>query len=53
MIEEAYQKCKKTQGHGTWAEERAILIERSQGHIAATLLENGPEVPHSARRQCG
>jgi hypothetical protein len=39
MAEEAYQKCKKTQGHGTWAEDRATLVERSQGHTTAALLE--------------
>ena len=42
MAEEAYQKWEKTQGHGTWAEERATLVERSQGHTVAALLENGP-----------
>jgi hypothetical protein len=38
MAEEAYQWC-KTQGHGTWAEEWATFVGRSQGHTAAVLLE--------------
>jgi hypothetical protein len=52
MAEEAYEKCGKTQGNGTWAEEWATPVERSQGHTAATFLGNGPRSA-PARRYCG
>lgn len=53
MAAEAYQKCEKTQGNGAWAEEWATPVERSQGHPAAALLENGPQLGPSAQRHCG
>jgi hypothetical protein len=53
MVEEAYEKCEKTQGNGIWAEERGTPVERSQGHTAAALLKNRPQVHPSAQRQCG
>jgi hypothetical protein len=53
MAEEAYEKCEKTHGNGIWAEEQGTPVERSQGHTAAALLKNGPQVHPSAQRQCG
>ena len=45
MAEEAYEKCEKTQGNGTWGEEWATPVEHSQRHNAAALLKNGPQHP--------
>jgi hypothetical protein len=53
MAAGAYQKCEKTQGSGTWAEEWATPVERSKGYPAAALLENGPQLRPSAQRHCG
>ena len=53
MAAGAYQKCEKIQGNGTRAEGWATLVERSKGHSAAALLENGPQLRPSAQRHCG
>src|SRR5947209_2211994 len=52
MAAEAYQMYEKTQGNGAWAEESATPVERPQGHPAAVLLENAPQVRPSAQRHC-
>jgi hypothetical protein len=53
MAAGAYQMCEKTQGNGTWVEEWATPVERSKGHPAAALLENGPQLRPRAQRHCG
>jgi hypothetical protein len=53
MAAGAYQKCKKTQGDGIWAEVWTTSVERSKGYPAAALLENGPQLRPSAQRHCG
>lgn len=53
MAEGAYQKCGKIQGNRTWAEEWATPVERSQGHTAAALLGNEPQVRLRVQRHCG
>jgi hypothetical protein len=53
MAAAAYQKYEKTQGNGTRAGEWATPVERSKGHLTAALLENGPQLRHSAQHHCG
>jgi hypothetical protein len=50
MTAGAYQKCEK---NGTRAEEWATSVERSKGHPAAALLENGTQLCPSAQCHCG
>ena len=53
MAEEAYEKYEKTQGNGTWGEERLQLSNTRKDTMQLRFSKIEPHVRLSTQRHCG